>query len=1158
MAKRLKIWVVALVCCFVMGVLVAMSGNAGTSAVQLQEVAASSQGEDTSDEDRNILPVDEASATLAESETVVQGSRTPNARTQNAQVQDARANEPESVQTASSGEDDGASPEVPVADETEGAAMQVDQPGEPQLFSLPAGAEFVPNVVLVSVNKGMDSQRLAALLAEEGVRSVDTNSVLWITDDLVELGVAQGFSIEEAVNELLGAHVVQDAQPDYLYEVTADELAEDGLAEYKVPNEGSDSLLAILEEGTPNDLVAQTDETQPVDDPYFSWQWALASMNVPQAWEQLGASPHTVGVAMLDAGVDVNHEDLRNVIPEGAPYNAYRASMGVTDAEELADVAAGPSVINHGTHVAGIIAAESNNGVGIAGVANNVQLIPIRCYSYDAARPSASTKSLVAGYAYAIENQDEYNIRVINFSMGAKVNALPDNSLLRKIDEAFSHGIVTVASAGNLSSSSASPFVNYPGDYETCVSVINLENNTLTTRYGTESGGAQGLLEVLFGDAWDVSRYQTSNYNAVGQKSKDISAPGTQILSSIDEGTTIRGETVPYMLDTGTSMAAPQVSGVLALMHGFVDVPKDAVGAQYMVDVLYGSARALAEASDGFDESTGFGEVDALEALNAIGGERLVGPSYVRVGQEVTYSVLEAQGDVASGWTFFSSSPDILSIDAETGVCIPLSVGSAAVRATDGTRLVPLIKSVVVVGDVEGYGVVTVQGTTTYAVQQPTVLDWEWESSDAAVASISASGVLTVGDAAGRVTLTATLAVTKGTPDELSISKDVVVVGSSGGAVAVQARKTETLVVEGPEGWAFAPEDFVWSSEDELVAKVDAQGVVTGVCGGSTTVWAFPREACTTYVGDDGREHVSSELYLSFSIVVRDKIDRAGVRVTNLGTQTYTGKALTPVPVLYVGTRTLRKGVDFVLSYASNVNAGTAKVTIAGVGAFEGSSRTESFKIVRASISSGVVASIANKAYTGKAIEPKPKVRWSGSILKLGRDYTLSYKNNVKAGVATVVVAGKGNFKGTKKATFSIVAPSVTYRAHVQTYGWRDWARDGKSSVLAGKDSRVEAVRIKLASIPCSGGVTYCAYVQGIGWQSWKSNGEVAGTTGKSKRVEAIRIKLTGQMAKHYSVCYRTKVQGMGWMPWAKDGKTSGTMGRSLRIYEFQIKVVPK
>ena len=142
--------------------------------------------------------------------------------------------------------------------------------------------------------------------------------------------------------------------------------------------------------------------------------------------------------------------------------------------------------------------------------------------------------------------------------------------------------------------------------------------------------------------------------------------------------------------------------------------------------------------------------------------------------------------------------------------------------------------------------------------------------------------------------------------------------------------------------------------------------------------------------------------------------------VATIANQTYTGKAITPKPTVKVGSTTLKLNTDYTLSYKNNVNAGTATVTVTGKGAYTGSV-SKTFKIARASISGATVSAIAEQGYTGSAIKPTPTVKLGSMTLKKDTDYALSYKANTKVGTATVTVTGKGNYTGTKSATFRIV-----------------------------------------------------------------------------------------------------------------------------------------
>lgn len=149
-----------------------------------------------------------------------------------------------------------------------------------------------------------------------------------------------------------------------------------------------------------------------------------------------------------------------------------------------------------------------------------------------------------------------------------------------------------------------------------------------------------------------------------------------------------------------------------------------------------------------------------------------------------------------------------------------------------------------------------------------------------------------------------------------------------------------------------------------------------------------------------------------------------GATMAAIANQTYAGKAITPAPAIKLGGKTLKKDADYSLSYKSNTKVGTAKVTAAGKGIYSGSV-SKAFTIVKAPMSKVKVAAILAKTYSGSAFKPAPKVTFNGKALKKGADYTLSWKNNVKAGTATVVVTGKGNFTGAKNAAFKINRTSV-------------------------------------------------------------------------------------------------------------------------------------
>ena len=294
----------------------------------------------------------------------------------------------------------------------------------------------------------------------------------------------------------------------------------------------------------------------------------------------------------------------------------------------------------------------------------------------------------------------------------------------------------------------------------------------------------------------------------------------------------------------------------------------------------------------------------------------------------------------------------------------------------------------------------------------------------------------------------------------------------------------------------------------------------------------------------------------------------AKAAVTGIASKTYTGKAQTQAPKVVVGKATLKAGTDYALSYKNNVKAGTATVTIAGKGNYSGSV-SKTFKIAPASVAKATVGSVGTQAYTGRAVNPSPKVVAGGRTLAKGTDYTLVYYNSAKkaisagsvkaAGTYYVAAKGKGNYTGTTALrAFKVMAPSVTYRNNVQSIGWQSWRKDGAEAGTHGRSLRLEALQVKLASKPVSGTVQYRAHVQSVGWQPWVSEGQTAGIANGGKRMEAVQIRLTGEMAKKYDVYYRLHVQTFGWLGWAKNGAQAGSAGYSKRVEAMQVKIVPK
>ncbi|MFM8415070.1 MAG: S8 family peptidase [Planctomycetota bacterium] len=281
------------------------------------------------------------------------------------------------------------------------------------------------------------------------------------------------------------------------------------------------------------------------NDPSFAVEWGLANTGqyagipgndiaAPAAWEFTTGS-RSVVVAVIDSGVDLTHPDLADnlwVNPgEIAGDGIDNDSNGFIDDIHGWDFIDNDAVpqdgFGHGTHVAGIIGAVGNNGVGITGVNWRVSIMALRIFDD---RGAGTTSAIVAALRYATKMRRDHGIMVVasNNSWAASTGyQFLVEQVIREHGEA---GITFVAAAGN-NATDTDVTPKYPGGYD-LPNVINVASLT-----------PQGVLAA------------SSNYGAT---SVDVAAPGTAIHSTYKNGT--------YATLSGTSMAAPHVTGVAALL----------------------------------------------------------------------------------------------------------------------------------------------------------------------------------------------------------------------------------------------------------------------------------------------------------------------------------------------------------------------------------------------------------------------------------------------------------------------------------------------------------------------------------------------------------------------------------------------------------------
>ena len=217
--------------------------------------------------------------------------------------------------------------------------------------------------------------------------------------------------------------------------------------------------------------------------------------------------------------------------------------------------------------------------------------------------------------------------------------------------------------------------------------------------------------------------------------------------------------------------------------------------------------------------------------------------------------------------------------------------------------------------------------------------------------------------------------------------------------------------------------------EDETIASLSDDAVITGLKAGTTKIWIsnpfgddFYRTITVTE-GTGATEDSAAKPDTGKTDTGKTDAGKTDISVEPIADQAYTGSALMPEVVVKDGSKVLAKNVDYTVLYSNNIKLGTASVKITGKGAYEGS-YTTSFKIVACAISQVTCSRIADQTYSGKAIQPAFTLTYKGKTLKKGTDYTVAFKDNVNIGTATAVITGMGNFEGTKEVTFKITEPS--------------------------------------------------------------------------------------------------------------------------------------
>jgi subtilisin family serine protease len=290
----------------------------------------------------------------------------------------------------------------------------------------------------------------------------------------------------------------------------------------------------------PNYALSTLD-TMP-NDPYVLAQYYLDNILAPQGWE-VSTGSAALTIAIIDSGIEATHPDLASKVVAGYDF----IDNDTTPQDDN----------GHGTLVAGIAAASSNNGTGIAGVSWGARIMPLRVLDYAGNGSYANT-------AAAILWATDHGARVINLSLGGKNYS---EVLEDAVNYALNQGVVVVAASGN----SGANALLYPAAYAGVVGVGATDSGNHLASFSNTGAGI------------------------------DVVAPGVSILSTSPGNN--------YRYDNGTSFSAPQVAGFAALLFSMPSM-------QYSSDVVnLIHTSALDLGASGYDTSYGYGLIQIGPAM---------------------------------------------------------------------------------------------------------------------------------------------------------------------------------------------------------------------------------------------------------------------------------------------------------------------------------------------------------------------------------------------------------------------------------------------------------------------------------------------------------------------------------------------------------------
>jgi len=340
------------------------------------------------------------------------------------------------------------------------------------------------------------------------------------------------------------------------------------------------------------------------NDEYYALQWHYPLIHLPQAWEVWDALEASTGtreviVAVIDTGILSDHPDIApDSLVDGYDFiSSTKISLdgnGIDpDPEDPGDDLEGRSSF-HGTHVAGTIGAATNNAIGVAGIARNISIMPLRALGNGGGLSSDIRQAIY--YAAGLDNssgtEPSRRADIINMSLGGGSRSDLDQ---QAIEAARDAGVIIIAAAGNFASNAPM----YPAAYDGVVSVSSVGADKQLAPYSN------------YGSTIDIA---APGGNASRDYDGDGYLDGVWSTGGNDASGPIQ---MVYNLKQGTSMAAPHVAGVVALMKSIdPSLDPDRLDALIVNETDTPITEDLGSA--GRDNNYGYGLIDAFKAVKTV------------------------------------------------------------------------------------------------------------------------------------------------------------------------------------------------------------------------------------------------------------------------------------------------------------------------------------------------------------------------------------------------------------------------------------------------------------------------------------------------------------------------------------------------------------